>query len=178
MNSLMFSVNGDWLGNASNNPLHGWDATSALVTGIKYGLDQADIFGCLFVHVKRELMEFARRMRDFHVDIHLTQFDPRVLSKGIAIGAIPGFSGSCLDRVDASNLMDDVGICECLTHWGPLLSRRNEHASVLMHSIAWHGTLPNATAFANPRTVGILVDRCRAVRTLVSKMLWQGRVSS
>lgn len=164
-NRLVFSVNGDWLGNAGANPLHGWDATSVLATGAKYGIDPADMFGCLFVHVKRELMDFARRMRDFHIDIHLTQFDPRVLSKGIAIGAIPGFDGSCFDRVETSNLVDDIGICECLTHWGPLLSRRNEHANILMHSREWHGTLPNAIAHANPRAVRMLVERCKSVCT-------------
>ena len=68
----MFSVNGDWLGNASANSLHGWDATSVLATGVKYGLDSADIFGCLFIHVKHELMEFALHMRDLHIDIRLT----------------------------------------------------------------------------------------------------------
>lgn len=166
----MFSVGGDWLGNAGANPLHGWDVTSVLATGERYGIDHADIFGCLFVHVKRELMEFARRMRDFRIDIHLTQFDPRVLSKGIAIGAIPGFDGSCFDRILTSNLVDDVGIGECLANWGSLLSGRNEYASILMHSRAWHGTLPNAIAHANPRAIKMLVERCKAARTFVSEM--------
>lgn len=120
----MFSAGGDWLGNAGANPLH---STSVLATGERYGIDPADIFRCLFVHVKRELMKFACRMRDFRVDIHLTQFDPRILSKGIAIGAIPGFDGSRFDRILTSNLVGDVGIGECLANWGPLPSGRNEY---------------------------------------------------
>jgi hypothetical protein len=164
----MFNAGGDWLGDAGSNPLYGWDVTTVLATGAKYGIDPADIFGCLFVHVKREFMEFARRMRDSQIDIHLTQFDPQVLSKGIAIGAIPGFDGSCFDRVETSNLMDDVGIRECLTNWGPLLSRETEHASLLMHSRTWHHTLPNATAHSNPRAVEMLLERCKAVCMFVS----------
>jgi hypothetical protein len=118
-------------------------------------------------------MDFARRMRDFQIDIHLTQFDPRVLSKGIAIGAIPGFDGSCFDRVETSNLVGDVGIRECLTDWGPLLSRENEHASLLMHSRTSHHALPNATARTNPRAIEMLLERCKAMCTFVREVTFQ-----
>jgi len=132
-----------------------------LAIGAKYGIDPADITGFFFVHVKRELMEFACRMRNFRIDIHLTQFDLRVLAKGISIGAIPAFGDACFDDVEASNLIDTVGI----PNWGLLSNRRNEHASILMYSRAWHTTLPNATAYANPRAVRMLVERCKAVCT-------------
>ncbi|RDB16003.1 hypothetical protein Hypma_003582 [Hypsizygus marmoreus] len=165
-NRLMFTANGGWLGHAGANPLHGWDVSDVRASGAKHGIDSADIFGCLFFHVKRELMEFARRMKEFHVDIHLTQFDSQVLSKGISIGVLPRFAEACFDRIETSNLVDERGVKDSLNNWGPLLNRNNEHACIIMHSRDWHLSQPKATAQSNPRAVEILIERCSHVPAL------------
>lgn len=112
-------------------------------------------------------MEFARRMKEFHIDIYLTQFDPQVLSKGISTGVLPAFEGACFDRVETSNMADYGGILEALINWGSLLNKDNEHACLLFHSTNWHHSRPNAIAQSNPRTAEILIERCNKL-TLAS----------
>jgi hypothetical protein len=133
-----------------------------------HGIDPSDILGCLFFHIKQELMEFARRMKEFRIDVHLTLFDPRVLSKGIAVGALPAFRHKCFDRIETSDLVDRIGVQECLTNWAPLLNRHNEHASILMHSRSWHRDQPNVIAQSNPNALEILMEKCNSVPKLVS----------
>ncbi|KAF5385773.1 hypothetical protein D9615_002203 [Tricholomella constricta] len=169
-NRLMYTANGDWLGHSSANPLRGWIVSDVLASGKKHEVDSADIIGCLFFHVKRELMEFARRMKEFHVDIHLTQFDPQVLSKGISIGALPAFTEACFDRIEAADLPDRSDIGESLANWAPLLNRANARSCILMHSRSWHRGRPAATAQSNPRTVEMLVERCRNAPALESRL--------
>ncbi|KAF8074569.1 hypothetical protein FPV67DRAFT_1605325 [Lyophyllum atratum] len=136
----------------------------------RYGFRLGSLDGCLFFHVKRELMEFARRMKEFHVDIYITQFDPQVLSKGISIGVLPAFKEACFDRIETGDLGDHSGIQETLADWAPLLNPNNERSCILMHSSNWHRTQPNATAQSNPRAVEMLIERCNNVPALESRL--------
>ena len=45
----------------SADQLHGWPIPAVLQSGARSGLDPADIYGCLFVHVRDQLAEMARR---------------------------------------------------------------------------------------------------------------------
>ncbi|KAF9461057.1 hypothetical protein BDZ94DRAFT_855912 [Collybia nuda] len=169
-NRLLFSAQGGWLGQFGANPLHGWDVTGVQSSGPKYGVDPSDVFGCLFFHVKHELMEFARRMKEFRIDVHLTQFDPYVLAKGISAGVLPPFKDKCFDRIETADLGDRIGIRECLINWAPLLNRLNDHASVLMRSRSWHRDQPNAVAHLNPQAVETLMKRCNSIPRLESRL--------
>lgn len=166
-------MQGEWLGPVGANPLHGWDVANAQSLSAKHGVDPSDIFGCLFFHIKRELMEFARRMKEFRLDVHVTQFDPRVLSKGISVGVLPPFKDECFDRIETSDLVDQIGIRECLANWAPLLNRLNEHASILMRSRSWHRGQPSAIAQSNPHAIEILMKKCNNVPKLVSPISWR-----
>ncbi|TFK39511.1 hypothetical protein BDQ12DRAFT_603633 [Crucibulum laeve] len=176
-NRLLFSAQGEWLGQGDHNPLHGWDVASVRDTGLKHDVNPADIMGCLFFHVKDELQEFTSRMKDFNVDIHFTQYDSRVLSKGISTGVLAVFEDEYFDRIDMSNMADYIGIGECLADWGPLLNRMNPHAALLMHSKYWHHDHPSATALYNPRILDVLKERCRtlpAIESQLQKIFAQG----
>ncbi|KAG5651573.1 hypothetical protein H0H81_008221 [Sphagnurus paluster] len=168
---LMYTCNGDWLGHAGTNPLFGWTLSEVIASGAKHGVDAADIMGCLFFHVKRELMEFAHRMKEFHVNIQLTQFNLQVLSKAISIGALPGFKYACFDRVELPDITDrGDNISETLMNWAPLLNRGNRNSCILMHSKKWHRSQPKAALQSNPRTIDIfkLMERFKNVPALES----------
>lgn len=166
----MYTASGDWLGHTGLNPLEGWDVSEVLATGAKHNVDSADIIGCLFFHVKEELMEFARRARDFHIDLHLTQFSPPLLSKGISIGVLPAFTEGCFDRVDTADLPDRESIPELLADWGQMLNRSNGRACIIMHSRQWHKNRPNTTAQSNPCSAVMLVERCKKLPSLVGTL--------
>ncbi|KAF9024746.1 hypothetical protein BDZ89DRAFT_1092798 [Hymenopellis radicata] len=158
-NRFLFTSRGQWIpGNTS--PLCGWDMSAVLDSGARHSIDFADVFGCLFFHVKDQLREFAKRMKEFNIHLHLTQYDAKILSKGIFAGLLPAFNGPCFDRVDASHLVDGVGVKACLADWGPLLRKGNPCAAILMHSRSWHMNRPDASAQAHPRTVEWLMKKC------------------
>ncbi|KAJ6621452.1 hypothetical protein B0H10DRAFT_1945278 [Mycena sp. CBHHK59/15] len=169
-NRLLFCPQGNWLLPPDANPLHGWDVASVQMSGFKHGASPEDIFGCLFFHVKDELREFAKRIKEFSIDIHVTQFDASILAKGITIGALPAFEDASFDRICTSNLMDSVGLRTCLSDWAPLLNRNNKHASILAHSKLWHVNQPQATAQWNPHAIKVLMERCNKIPGLEVKM--------
>lgn len=168
--SLVFSAQGEWLGDAASdmNPLCGWDVSAVCNTGIRYGLDPAgDILGCLFFHVKAELREFSLRVKELNIHIHLLQYDSRLLSKGISIGVLPAFSEASFDRVDIGDMPDSIGVAECLADWGTLLNKKNKNSCVIMHSKRWHEHVPGAVARGSPRTIHALMKRCENIPSLV-----------
>jgi len=124
------------MGFTSNiNPLHGWDIRAVRQTGDRHGIDPAgDILGCLFFHVKSELREFCLRVKEMNINIHLSQYDSCLLSKGISIGVLPAFAEASFDRIDIGDLGDQVGVAACLVDWGPLLNKTNTHSTLIMHS--------------------------------------------
>ncbi|KAK1226941.1 hypothetical protein PQX77_010074 [Marasmius sp. AFHP31] len=173
-NRLLFSPRGEWLGDF--NPLRGWDIPSVLSSGDKHGIDSADILGCLFFHVKSQLREFARRIKDLKIHIHLTQFDSKILSKGLLSGALgPGFEGgACFDRIDTGCLVEEVGVRECLAEWGPLLKKDNRCATILMSTRSWYESLPgrygSTLATSNPRVaLASIMEKCCKIPGLHTK---------
>ncbi|KDR67698.1 hypothetical protein GALMADRAFT_1073578 [Galerina marginata CBS 339.88] len=171
-NRLMFTPQGEWSGFTSAvNPLHGWDVSAVRRTGRRYGLDPAgDILGCLFFHIKSELREFSLRVKGLNINIHLLQYDSRLLSKGISIGVLPAFSEASFDRIDVGDMGDQMGVAECLADWGPLLNKKNPSSCLLMHSKKWHEDTPSSIARHNPRAVKVLMERCESVPSLKSKL--------
>ncbi|KAJ3820809.1 hypothetical protein F5880DRAFT_908199 [Lentinula raphanica] len=172
-NRLMFSSQGQWLFRADIlNPFQGWDSTSVQLSRAKYSMvDSADIFGCLFFHLKSQFHRFASQVKDLHINFVLTQFDSRILAKGIMDGVIPIFEGGCFDRIDTRDMMDEIGIGECLREWGPLLNCENPHASLLMHSRAWHDQRPYALARCNSHAVlTLFMRKCFEIPSLSIKL--------
>ena len=114
-------------------------------------------------------------MKDFKVNLHLTQFDPRVLSKGLSVGVLNAFDGAVFDRIQVSNLMDVVGVKEILVDWGPLLRQpeENRHAAIIAHSREWHYGRAEATAKDNPRLMQVLSKKCLTSPDLVRSPLDQ-----
>jgi hypothetical protein len=121
----------------SASPLAGWDLTSVFASGKRHGVDRNDVYGCLFFHVRDELREFGRRVRDFNIDFHLTQLPASGLSRGIRMGVFPPFHLGCFDRVETSNMVDSFGVATVLSDWAPLMNRQNEYATLLMYFMNW-----------------------------------------
>ncbi|XP_006462177.1 hypothetical protein AGABI2DRAFT_151745 [Agaricus bisporus var. bisporus H97] len=170
-NRLHFSAQGEYLGHPSDaNTLQGWDITAIKNTGVSLGLDPTDILGCLFFHVKSELMKFADRLQKLSVTIYLTQFDVRVLSKGICAGLLPAFETGCFDRIDAGDLMDTLGVRDCLASLGPLVNLRSPGACILMQSRTWYHHVPGAIARANPRLFKILMAKAKLLPRLRDRL--------
>jgi hypothetical protein len=161
--SLLFSAEGEWLTLDNANPLFGWDMVTIKASGKRHGVESADIYGCLFYHIKDEFMEFARRVRDFNISIFLTQFPATVLAHSISDGMLDPFGPQCFDRVETSNMVDTFGVPAILDDWGHLLNRRNKHACLLMYFMNWHVKQPKGTATAldgNPLALRSLMKRC------------------
>ncbi|KAJ7863191.1 hypothetical protein B0H13DRAFT_2070916 [Mycena leptocephala] len=170
-NRLLFSPQGIWMVPEDANAFFGWDVAGVQNSGIKHGASPEDILGCLFFHVKDELREFARRVKELRIDIHVTSFDAgRILAKGITIGALPAFEDSSFDRILTSNLIDSVGLRACLSDWGPLLNRQNKFASILMQTKAWHTHQPHVTAQWGPHAMKVLEEKCNKIPGLEVKM--------
>ncbi|KAF7289072.1 DUF4470 domain-containing protein [Mycena chlorophos] len=162
-NRLLFSAQGAWLVPEDANPLHGWDMSGVKLAGIKCGVSpESDILGCLFFHVKHELREFAKRVRDLRIDIHVTSFAPGLLAKGISVGALPAFEDASFDRVVAGNLVDSMdigGMRACLADWGPLLNRENPRASILMRTKAWQAQFHPQVGGLTAHAMKIFMDK-------------------
>ncbi|KAJ7498077.1 hypothetical protein B0H11DRAFT_1715329 [Mycena galericulata] len=169
-NRSLFSPQGAWLVPEDANPLFGWAVSDVQNSGIKHGASPEDILGCLFFHVKDELREFAKRVKELRIDIHVTSFDSGILAKGITIGALPAFEDANFDRILTSNLVDTVGLRTCLADWGPLLNRENEFASILMQTKAWDINRPSATTQWGPHAMELLMDKCNKIPGLEVKM--------
>ncbi|KAJ3813019.1 hypothetical protein F5876DRAFT_87335 [Lentinula aff. lateritia] len=147
-NRLLFTASGKWVTMDNANPLSSWDVNEVLKTGQAYGLDHADIYGCLFFHVKAQFMEFARRVEKFHIDIHVSQLDAHVASGLLQKGELsPDLFGinPAFDRIETSNLADYVGIPSVLQDWVAVLNRENEHAVVLVYLMNWVMKQPGAS---------------------------------
>ncbi|KAI5892475.1 uncharacterized protein SCHCODRAFT_02292327 [Schizophyllum commune H4-8] len=138
-NRTMFSPDGQWMTLDSADQLHGWPVQDVLLSGQRSGLAPADVYGCLCVHVRGQLIEFARRMERFRIDIHVSQADARDLAVDIVLNAYaPHFTPGCFDRIETSNVADYIGLARVIDDWGPLLSRQNQDASLLAYTMNWH----------------------------------------
>ncbi|KAG6839948.1 hypothetical protein C0991_010143 [Blastosporella zonata] len=174
-NRLMYTAGGDWLGHACMNPLKGWNVSDVLASGEKYGVASADIMGCLFFHVKQELMDFARRMKEFHVDLHLTQFSPQLLSKGISIGVLPAFTEGCFDRIETADLADREGPKKSKLQGvliqgtkSPSIIRLLESLDAFIdHEEAFRGYLGAGQVQVAAKEVGLRVRHCNRINPKV-----------
>ncbi|KAF8993752.1 hypothetical protein BDQ17DRAFT_1252430 [Cyathus striatus] len=179
-NRLQFTSQGTWLGTPADiSPLPGWNLTLLAPTIRRYSLDANDTFGALFFHIRDSLIQFATRLRDFAVDVHLTSYDPRILSKGMYFLPAP-FHGACFDRIDLGDVGDRVSMRGCIEDWGRLLAKKNVNAGIVMHSRRWHVGSPGATARYNPDIVDVLRRRCLGRPVLeeqLGKLLSRGQYS-
>ena len=121
--------------------------SAVLESGVSHGLDTADLYGCLFFHVKDQFMMFASRMRKFNINLTMTNCDARHLPEIILKGGLPPFSTSCFDRVETSNLADYITIPRILNDWGPLLNRQNRRSALLIYLMNWQGHEPDLDRF-------------------------------
>lgn len=134
-------------------PLNGWSVPAVQASGKRHGVNPNDIYGCLFFHVKDEFKNFARRLRDYDITIHITAYDARTISKNISLDEFKPFGKNCFDRIETSNIADTMGIPRVLEDWGPLLNKRNKHATLLIYLMNWTLKQANATVLldANAR---------------------------
>jgi hypothetical protein len=83
-------------------------------------------------------MKFSTRIRTFDINLTLTNFDAHVqLPEIIRQECLEPFHMSCFDRIETSNLADYTTVPQILNDWGPMLSRRNRHATLLMYVMNW-----------------------------------------
>ncbi|KAL1672887.1 hypothetical protein EV122DRAFT_294569 [Schizophyllum commune] len=147
-NRTMFSPDGQWMTLDSADQLHGWPVPDVLLSGQRSGLPPADVYGSLCAHVRGQLIEFARRMERFRIDIHVSQADARDLAVDITRNAYaPHFTSRCFDRIETSNVADYIGLNRVIDDWGPLLSRENRDASLLAYTMNWHVDRPDVPGF-------------------------------
>ncbi|KAJ3999912.1 hypothetical protein F5050DRAFT_1734787 [Lentinula boryana] len=147
-NRLLFTASGKWVSMDSANPLFSWNVNEVVKSGQAHGLDKADIYGCLFFHVKAQFLEFARRVEKLHIDIHVSQLDARVasalLQKGQMNPTLFGINPK-FDRIETSNMADYAGIPSVLQDWSPVLNRGNKNAVVLVYLMNWVTKQPGAS---------------------------------
>ncbi|TFK23219.1 hypothetical protein FA15DRAFT_670717 [Coprinopsis marcescibilis] len=190
-NRLAFSPLGSWLGKTDDiSPLQSWNVSQAQATGLRHGVDSSgDIFGCLFFHIKQELREFIIRMKNFHVNIHHTQYDSRLLSKGISVGVLPSFVNASFDRIDLGGMADSGGstgggratsLEDCLRDWVPLINRENPRSCLMMSFSKWSNereAMKRDPLSSPEKVLEMLKRRCRNIPSLgprLKKLLEQG----
>lgn len=123
----------------SDNPLFGWDVSAVLASGRLHGLPAADLYGCLFFHIKDQFIKFATRIRNFSINITMSIFDAGDLAKIILKGGLAPFNSSCFDMIETSNVADYITIPRILKDWGPLLNRQDPRATLLINLMNWQG---------------------------------------
>ncbi|KAG6809792.1 hypothetical protein H0H92_014721 [Tricholoma furcatifolium] len=138
-NRLLFSQHGEWLLPDSASPIDGWDMSLVFAYAERNRLKRADSYGCLFFYLKNELSIFAKRLRDFRVNITLTMLDAtQALPNRIASAtALPSFSFGCFDRIETSNLADYITAPRILSAWAPFLNRDDKFATILIYFMNW-----------------------------------------
>ncbi|KAH7878231.1 uncharacterized protein C8R40DRAFT_1067263 [Lentinula edodes] len=171
-NRLLFTASGKWVTMDNANPLSSWDVNEVLKTGQAYGLDHADIYGCLFFHVKAQFTEFARRVEKFHIDIHVSQLDAHVASGLLQKGELnPDLFGinPAFDRIETSNIADYAGIPSILQDWSAVLNRENKHAVVLVYLMNWVMKRPGASFSMMGEGMGLNLKGSTNVKVLLER---------
>jgi hypothetical protein len=116
---------------------------------LSHGCTEEDIIGCLFFHVRDELIAFAKRLRTFNITIRISDVDARdlagMLQADISAGKLRAF-----DRIEVSNIIDVeyVGMKRVLADWGPLLNKDNKHAALVGVLLNWHVNEPRGTPYS------------------------------
>ncbi|KZV88308.1 hypothetical protein EXIGLDRAFT_619572 [Exidia glandulosa HHB12029] len=137
----------------SANPLEGWNVDDVIESGKRCGATEEDIMGCLFFHVRAQLLEFAERLKRFNISIHVSAEDARRMAARMKAKAPEVFQG--FDRIEVSNIVDVeyVGVASVLQDWGPLLNKDNEHAALVGTFMNWFVSQPTAKAESAGPTV-------------------------
>ncbi|KAH6916364.1 hypothetical protein BKA70DRAFT_1179846 [Coprinopsis sp. MPI-PUGE-AT-0042] len=181
-NRALFTPQGSWLGSPDDIfPFQGWDMHEAQESGQTNRLEPSDIFGYLFFHVREELRRFVNRIKSLNISIHHTQYDPRVLSKGLPVGVLPSLTEALFDRVDLGSMPDHTNLSVCLHDWAPLLKHENPHSCLVLSFSRWTQTgsgSPSRDLLSNPETIlEMLKRRCKNIPSLrprLKKLLEQG----
>ncbi|KAK7445724.1 hypothetical protein VKT23_014719 [Stygiomarasmius scandens] len=129
----------------SASPIQGWDIRAAFEAGKAHGTSTDDIMGCVYFYVKHQLRTFANRLRNFNINISLTDRDAVNLVTDIRNGRISGVPRTALfDRIEVSNVVDEnyIGLKRVLDAWGPLVNRANKEAALIGLFMNWY-TLPS-----------------------------------
>ena len=148
MSRLVFDATGAWLCRDDAHLLAGWDPRDVVLTGKTHGCTSDDIYGCLFFHVKSQMRTFARRIRDMHIEIHVSTREASDLAQALTSGRYAPFTSPVrFDRVETSNIMDyaSSGPERIVQSWAPLLNHSNPHAALLMHSVNWAFLAPDGS---------------------------------
>ncbi|ESK84859.1 hypothetical protein Moror_14953 [Moniliophthora roreri MCA 2997] len=142
-----------WMNDCAS-PLEGWEVPDVLRSGQSHGTTEEDIMGCLFFHVKDQLVEFAKRLRKFHMSITMYDQDAATLPE-----SLPS-SLRLFDRIEVSNVMDKqyLGIDKVLATWGPLLNRNRAGSAIISSFINWASNYPKARA-ANDDSLAAVYSR-------------------
>lgn len=113
-----------------------------IASGLAHSCNEEDLSGCLFFHVKDELMNFASRARDGNVHLTVTQFDAGELAWHLMnrpTSALDQFTFGCFDRIDMASIMDH-DVCTpkaIMDRYAPFLNKGNPYATMFLHSSAW-----------------------------------------
>ncbi|KAJ6621443.1 hypothetical protein B0H10DRAFT_1945270 [Mycena sp. CBHHK59/15] len=100
----------------SASPLFGWELGQACSYGIRHETTAADIYGCLFFHIKDQFQKFATRAKDFNLNITM-----------IPTGLVPNLTSVHFDRIETSNMADSIGVGQVIQDWAPLLETHTPH---------------------------------------------------
>ena len=122
-----------------------WDLREVSDTAKRHRVPSNDIYGALFFHIKEELTEFAKRTRKFNITVDMQNADMEDVSQKLKkfVQDYPD-QGVMFDRIDASNVLDSVGLNRIILDWGPLLNFKKDHAALLAYSMNWEKREPRA----------------------------------
>ncbi|KAH6888999.1 hypothetical protein BKA70DRAFT_1235164 [Coprinopsis sp. MPI-PUGE-AT-0042] len=68
------------------------------------GWSPLTFLGAFFFHTREELCSFVNQIKSLNINIHHTQYDPRVLSKALSAGVLPSMTEALFGRVDADRI--------------------------------------------------------------------------
>ncbi|KAG8880202.1 hypothetical protein FRB98_005286 [Tulasnella sp. 332] len=146
-------------------PFTAWNPLEIEKTRQRLNLPEGDLYGSMFFHVKSELTEFASRARRFKLKFYLYAMDLQQLAPMIQLTMPTGSAPLTFDRIDASNVLDTLGIPKMLQSLGHLLNKSNPHSAFFMYSMNWirkvseRGTPEEARSPAHMQALSKLIDR-------------------
>lgn len=138
-----------------------------IAAGKERGAQRADLYGCLYFYLSKQLRMFSSRIKRFRIKFHMLDRDARALAKDLRSGVLEsqGLPKSIrFDRIDVSNVIDNyyIGLPNVLSDWGPFLSGTNPCATLLGYSMNWVPAQFDATA--QPKDIKRLVPQLLAQR--------------
>ncbi len=128
--------------------------------GKDHGTTEDDLIGCLFFHIKDQLVEFSNRLRRFKTQIYSFDQDARMLQRTLKSNAS---SPQIFDRIEVSNIVDKnyVGM-SVLSDWGPFLNKSNHHSAIVGLFMNWPTWKASGNAMSSSS------DASRAMKRMAS----------